>query len=245
MDIYYILNFMAKSKQITRWDYSKRLSNYHFDPAINEDADLPYKLIGRIDGDLIKEYKLQLSKHDPQPNGFLNRLSVQSTIEDKPYTQDYDAAELKFLGLKRDHVFFYNLKTNDNPIVNKIIEAFKFKHAGASFHIQKPGGIFPYHIDEIPAIKNNNPTSILDKNPKWAARFEIQVFDWQPGHVWAVGNTYWKQWRAGDILWHDWRNMPHGTCNLGRSDRVTLQLTGICTQETIDIIENGNFKLSI
>lgn len=238
-------NDMQNEKNITRWEYSKKLSNYHFDPTVNEDDCPPYKIIGRIEGDLIGEYQKQLYKHALQPNGFLNRLAVQSSINDVPYTQTYDEAELEYLGLSPDHVFFHNLKTNDNETVSKILTSFKFKHGGASFHVQRPGEIFPYHIDEIPAIKNNNPNSKLDQNPKWAARFEIQVFDWQPGHVWSIGNTYWKQWRAGDILWHDWRHTPHGTCNLGRSDRVTLQLTGICTQETIDIIQSGNLLIKI
>jgi len=236
---------MAKKHKLTRWDYSRQLSNYHFDNTVNEDSNPPYKIIGRVEGNLEDVYQQQLKLYQPQPNGFLNRLTVQSSIEDRPYTHDYDDAELKFLGLKKDHVFFHNLKTNGNRVVEKILDEFRFKHAGASFHIQQPGSIFPYHIDEIPAIKNNNPNSLLDKNPKWAARFEIQVFDWQPGHVWAIGNTYWKQWQAGDILWHDWRNTPHGTCNLGRSIRVTLQLTGICTQDTIDIITNGKKVIKI
>lgn len=231
--------------KITRWDYSKNLSNYHFDPTINEDNNPHYKLIGRADINLAAEYYACLKRHPLEANGFLNRLQVQYKQDNPPFTQEYDKAELEYLKLDPNHIFFYNLRKAGSDIVEKLIDSFKFKKAGASFHIQKPGGMFPYHVDEIPGTKGNDPNSWLDKDPKWAARFEIQVFDWQPGHVWAIGNTYWKQWKAGDIIWHNWRDTPHGTCNLGRSDRVTLQITGLCSEETIEIINNGNFLFKI
>jgi hypothetical protein len=233
----------------TRWDYSKELSNYHFDNSINEDANPHFKIIGRVKGDLLGFYKRSLEKFNPEPNGFLNRLDVQLDWKDIPYTIDYDRAELEYLQLDPNHVFFHNLRYDKTDMaIIKILMSFKFKDndlSGASFHIQRPGGVFPYHIDEIPGVKKNDPNSFLDKDPKWAARFEIQLYDWQPGHVWAVGNTYWKQWKAGDIAWHDWRNTPHGTANIGRSDRTTLQITGLCTEETLAIIANGNHSVTV
>lgn len=230
---------------LTRWDYSKQFSNYHFDNNVNEDTNPHFKVIGRIEGNLAALYEEQLKVYTPEPNGFLNRMQVQNRRDDPPYTTDYDRAELEYLNLDPDHIFFYNLHRTGNKTIQRIIDSFKFKKAGGSFHIQKPGGIFPYHIDEIPGIKGNDPNSWLDKDPQWAARFEIQVFDWQPGHVWAIGNTYWKQWKAGDIVWHNWRDTPHGTCNLGRSDRVTLQVTGLCSEETLEIIKNCNHVFRI
>jgi hypothetical protein len=230
---------------ITRWDYSKQFSQYHFDPTVNEDADPHYKLIGRVEGDLAAVYEQQLKVQTPKANSFLSRFKVQRNLDDLPFTAEYDQAELEYLNLPLDHTFFYNLPRTGNETVQRILDSFKFERCGGSFHIQRPGGIFPYHIDEIPSIKDNDPNSWLDTDPKWAARFEIQVFDWQPGHVWAVGNTYWKQWKAGDILWHDWRHTPHGTCNFGRSDRVTLQVTGVCSEETLEIIKNCDYVFKI
>jgi len=227
---------------ITRWEYSKQRSHYHFDPTINEDADPHYKIIGRVQGDLAAVYQAQLKVCQPQANGFLNRFQAQGNRTDAPFTEPYDRAELEYLGLDPNHMFFYNLRSTDNDAVQDIMDSFKFKKATASFHIQPPGSVFPYHVDEIPGIKNNDADSWLDDDPKWAARFEIQVFDWQPGHVWAVGNTYWKQWRAGDILWHDWRHTPHGTANMGRSPRVTLQVTGLCSEQTLEIIQHANHQ---
>jgi len=229
---------------MNRWDYSKQFSNYHFDPTVDEDDAPHYKIIGNVGIDLYKVYQEQLEKHDLVLSGFFNRLSVQANKDDVPFTSVYDEEELKFLNLDPDHKFFYCLDANDNPTVQKIINFFGFEKYGATFHTQKPGQLFPYHIDELPGIKNNQKISWLDEDPKWAARFEIQVLDWVPGHVWAVGNTYWKQWKAGEILWHDWRHTPHGTCNFGRSERITLQITGLCTEKTIEII-NSNKSISV
>ena len=61
----------------TRWEYSKSLSNYHFDTTINEDADPHYKIIGRIDGDLAAVYEQQLSIYTPKANSFVTRFKVQ------------------------------------------------------------------------------------------------------------------------------------------------------------------------
>jgi hypothetical protein len=97
--------------------------------------------------------------------------------------------------------------------------------------------MFPYHVDEIPNIKDNQIDHEFDKHPEQVARLEIMVYDWQPGHVWAYGNTYWKQWKAGDIAWHNWRDIPHGTANFGRSDRVTLQVTGLTTDLTLERLQ--------
>ena len=41
-----------------------------------------------------------------------------------------------------------------------------------------------------------------------------------------VGNTRIKDWKKGDVLWFDWYNVPHGTANLGRKNRLMLVITG-------------------
>jgi len=232
-------------KALTRWEYSKQFSNYHFDPTINEDQDPHWKYLGRVEGDLAGIFYSALEQGKIEPNGFLNRLSVQIGLTEKPFTYEYDKAELEYLNLDPNHTFFDNLNCKHLEGVQKIMSAFHCQHAGATFHIQRPGQTFPFHIDEIPGVKNNRHGSLLDKHPKWGCRFEIPIFDWQPGHVWAVGNTYWKQWKAGDIFWHDWRNTPHRTANISRCDRVTLQITGLCSGETIEIIENGGLTIHV
>jgi hypothetical protein len=222
----------------TRWDFSKSRSSYHFDPTIVEDSDPPFKIVGRVQGDLVYHLQEALKANPVRSNGFKNRLSVQSNVDDKPFTYDMDQEDLKYLGLNEDHTFFHNLKpTTDILRTIRNFYGFQKKNFGGGFHIQKPGMMFPYHVDEIPNIKDNQIDHEFDKHPEQVARLEIMVYDWQPGHVWAYGNTYWKQWKAGDIAWHNWRDIPHGTANFGRSDRVTLQVTGLTTDLTLERLQ--------
>lgn len=230
---------------ITRWEFSKSRSNYHFDPRVNEDAAPPFRIVGRVYADLASELARMIELYGAKPNGFKNRLSVQTASQEKPFTEDMDLAELAYLGLDPDHKFFLNVRARSSELVQKIGHHFKFEHWTAGFHIQRPGDLFPYHVDELPGIKENQIDHWLDRDPKWAARFEIQIYDWTPGHVWSYGNTYWKQWQAGDIAWHDWRNTPHGTANISRVDRATLQFTGLCSQATLDIIAAGNLEIRV
>jgi hypothetical protein len=221
----------------TRWDFSKSRSHYHFDPTINEDKNPPYKIVGRVNGDLVYHLQEALKANPVKANGFKNRLAVQKGSDDVPFTHDMDIADLRKLGLHEEHVFFDNLKPATD-ILERIRRHYKFRklHFGGGFHIQKPGMMFPYHVDEIPGMKDNQPDHEFDRFPEGVARLEIMVHDWQPGHVWAYGNTYWKQWKAGDIAWHNWRDIPHGTANFGRSDRVTLQVTGLTSEYTRDML---------
>jgi hypothetical protein len=222
----------------TRWDFSKSRSNYHFDPTINEDANPPFRIVGHVRGDLVYHLQEALKENPVRSNGFKNRLQIQTGSDEKPFTYDMDLAELDYLGLDQDHAFFHNLKPATD-ILEKLRRHFGFrkKNFGGGFHIQKPGMMFPYHVDEILNVRDNQIDHECDQHPEQVARLEIMVHDWQPGHVWAYGNTYWKQWKAGDIAWHDWRSIPHGTANFGRSDRVTLQVTGLTTESTLDILK--------
>lgn len=224
---------------ITRWDYSKSKSNYHFDPFVNEDTNPPFKILGHIKKDLRTEFENLQKTESQDENNFSNRLKVQINQDDRPYTLDMDLAELKYRGLPDTHSFFKNMKMEKSELFREICKSFGMTEWGASIHVQHPGQSFPYHIDEIPGIKKNDPNHWLDEKPEAVARFEIQLLDWEPGHIWTYGNTYWKQWRSGEIAFHEWRHIPHGTANISRSIRATLQITGFVTDKTLDIIKNG------
>lgn len=222
-----------------RWDYSKSKSSYHFDHFRNEDSTPPFKILGHAKGDLVSEFKSLHEKETPFANTFVNRLQQNTNREIKPYTLDYDLNELTQLGLPHDYSFFSILLINQSPFFQELAQSFGMTDVNARIHIQKPGQIFPYHIDEIPGLKKNDPDHWLDQKPEAAARFEIQIFDWMPGHVWSYGNTYWKQWRSGEIAFHEWRHIPHGTANISDSIRASFQVTGFVTDKTLDIIKNG------
>jgi hypothetical protein len=224
---------------ITRWEYSKAKSNYHFDPRRDEDGAPPFRILGHVSEDLKGEFERLSKIEQPLANTFTNRLKVRGHSDAAPYTRDMDLEELRYRGLPEDHCFFHVVLIRQSELFRKVAASFAMERWGADVHIQYPGQSFPYHVDELPGFKKNDPQHWLDGQPDAAARFEIQILDWQPGHVWAYGNTYWKQWRSGEIAFHHWRHIPHGTANISRSIRATLQVTGFVTAQTRRIIESG------
>lgn len=229
---------------ITRWEHTKSKSNYHFDPNVNEDIAPPFKVIGRIESDLVPHLQAAMDMQRRLGYGFENRIATQNGI--KPYTDEMDRADLVSLGLSEDHSYNHQYRIATDCLT-KIRDAFGFKPElyGGRFLVQKPGQMFHLHIDEAPHIRGNQINHWTDEQPDYIARLTIMVHDWQPGHVYAFGNTYWKQWKAGDIVWHDWRNVPHATANIGRSDRATLQVTGWTTEQTRRMIHEGNVQITL
>jgi hypothetical protein len=60
----------------------------------------------------------------------------------------------------------------------------------------------------------------------------IALNDWEPGHFFSYGNYMHSGWRAGDVTTFDWQNLPHSTANAGHGPRITLQMTGVVTDNT-------------
>ena len=73
-------------------------------------------------------------------------------------------------------------------------------------------------------------------------RILIQLTDWEPGQFWGYGNYQYHMWSAGDVTTFDWLNVPHCTANAGLVPRVTLQITGIQTEQTKEFLRILNSK---
>ena len=71
----------------------------------------------------------------------------------------------------------------------------------------------------------------------------IALEDWQMGHMFAFGNTYWKQWKAGDIVYHSWIDVPHCTANGAHVPRYTIQVTGHTTDRTFELIHSDDHPI--
>ncbi len=218
----------------SRWEYSKSTSNYHFDPTVDEDANPPFKRLGRFVGDWAGEME-RAFRAVPHQNGFLNRLRHA-----EPYTARLDRNDLAAMGVPEDWVLFdkYLVPATARKL-RKMAELLGMEGSHITLHCQRPGQVFFYHIDDLTSIRQNRGESDLLKDPSSVARFGIALQDWVPGHVYSFGNTYWKQWRAGDIVWHDWINVPHGTANLAHTPRITMQVTGFVTERTREILAEG------
>ena len=99
-------------------------------------------------------------------------------------------------------------------------------------HVQQPGEVWNLHIDKLQKWAPDHPEQVM--------RIMIQLTDWQPGQFWEYGNYHYSQWRAGEIHIFDWANVPHATANASRFPRSVLQITGIATDRTMEIIKHSN-----
>ncbi len=229
-----------------RWEYFKKRSSYHFDPEHSDDS--VFRIIGRFRGiDWSAELENLIERfHGGTPLNFYNKLPDKT----KPHTYEMDALDMQRAGYPENPVFLRRitpplLNPQTAPILFKMVRWFGFAEAPlAKIHIQSPGQVFPFHMDDLTGIRGNSAADSEDHN-QWA-RIEVQLKPWEWGHVWAVGNTYWKQWQAGEIMFHPWHGIPHGTANCGMSPRITLQISGKVSEQTLARLNQnwGNIDLS-
>ena len=235
------------SEYESRFDVLKEASEWHFDKWRQE--PLQFKIPGRFIGDWGAELEALMQKGDKRGFNFLNKFRDASK---KPLTYNLDKNDMEKMGLPEDYVFlhkiiFPDLNENDCPLLWKMSDYFGMNNALRKIHIQSPGMVFPLHLDDLARNKGKFERDGYDKKVvgdlpnNMLARFEVQLFDWEWGHVWGMGNDYWKQWKAGEIMWHEWWNHPHGTANFGMTPRVTLQVTGRVTPKTAEIIA-GSYR---
>ena len=224
----------------SRWEYTKATSRWHFDTKINEDDNPSYLVLGRFKANFDEFIKHSIEK--ARPTTMSNRLGDGQI----PFTYPLEEYDMNNIGLSTNHVLFNEVRKDSYSgnwplLIKKLIKFFGFKRLGlgVAIHVQFPGQVFPLHIDAFPYLKQNQEHHILDQYPDEAARFTVQFKDWEWGHIWGYGNTYWKQWSAGEIAFHSWRDLPHCTANAGFSPRVSAQVSGIVTEQTKNLIREA------
>lgn len=230
---------MVKPEDFTsRWEYSKATSNYHFDPTVKEDDNPPFTYLGSFSGDWQEELARCARLAPKTKVHFGNRLVFN--VNEVPYTDVLDKNDLRAMNVAEDWTLYTGIKVPKFGFdkLRYMIDFFCLESTEVSIHAQGPGNVFFYHVDNLTGMrKNKNETEILE-HPENVIRFSIALGDWVPGHVYAFGNTYWKQWKAGDIITHEWINIPHGTANLSPTTRYTLQVTGFKTEKTREILKS-------
>lgn len=225
----------------SRWEYTKATSRWHFDPTVDEDTTPAFKIIGRFVGlDFSKIIDRALKNNIPTTMN--NRLRTNEL----PFTDRLERNDMSQMGLSMDHVMYNESGKKDfdgqwPDDLRKILKTLGLQRLGfgCAIHVQYPGQVFPLHIDVFPSLKGNQEHHILDEHVDAAARFTLQLKDWEWGHMWSYGNTYWKQWRAGEVSFHPWKDLPHCTANAGFTPRVSVQITGLVTEKTKALIANS------
>ena len=209
------------------WDTTKSRSTYHFDP---QRRDQPRDVLTYL-GCLPNTWAGDLDHivADSQPATWATRGYKGQGVP--PPTEELAAEQYDISRVGADpDMIISHMNWNLPQSLQRIADAFALTDCMARIHVQRPGELWNLHIDKLQKWSPNDPSKVM--------RIFVQLTDWQPGQFWEYGNYHWNQWRAGDVSTFDWANIPHATANAGHHARVTLQLTGIRTSETLDFLSN-------
>ena len=208
------------------WDKLKEKSDYHFDPKINDRQEDVLTFLGQLESNWDDELEQILA--DAKPANWETRgFKGEGVMVPKPELaeEEYD---LERVGID-PKVIITDLAWKLGPRLQALSNSFGLKDCMERIHVQKPGQVWHLHIDKLYKWFPEDPDQVM--------RIFIQLTDWQPGQFWEYGTYHHRGWRAGEVTTFDWQNLPHSTANAGFHPRVTLQLTGIRTEKTQEMLD--------
>lgn len=220
-------NHQDGAKFKSSWEYSKTLSNYHFDKFKEEQIGEWFHLLGNFEGidpadvaKIIEKSKeldwAAITKSGKRP-GFKGGVSPMISQE------EYDR---EVRGLK--DIEYTNVVLEDYldqfPSIKKIVDYWCLENVSYRAHVQWPGQFFAVHVDKL---WHRNPA-----DPSRIVRIIVNLDDFEPGQYVTYGNLFHTQWHAGDVHIFDTLNVPHSTANVSTKPRPNLTITGLRTPET-------------
>ena len=216
------------------WEWTVAHSEYHFDKNIIDKPGDWYDIIGRFEGDW-KEESDRLIENS-KPINWQTRKYFGDTDKESPMLvqEEYDIAKG---GGKPKDLLLTNIVDDwdDFPKLYSMMDFFGMegkRGAKKRAHVHLTGQMFNYHIDKL--------WDRCPKDPERVARITIMLEDWQPGQFYMYGNHVYSHWKAGEAHIFDWPNVPHATSNASSYPRPTLQITGLKTDRTREILANGH-----
>jgi hypothetical protein len=204
---------------ISSWDETKQRSNYHFDNKKFDPAQDRVIRLGVIPPSWQQELP-SIIENSQSATWRTRGAAGKSRPESELAAEEHD---LEREGYRADYVIT-NLNWSIPSVLQNIADQFALDDVMVRIHVQQPGQVWNYHLDKLEKWNPEDPDSVL--------RVQIQLTDWQPGQFWNYGNYCHSMWVAGDVTTFDWQNIPHATANASHHARVTMQITGIITDET-------------
>ena len=125
------------------------------------------------------------------------------------------------------------------PMFRKISDYLGLVNPKIKFINQTTGQMLYYHTDSLGSHLLNT-----DNVSATVRRFAVMLADWEMGQAWMFGNALYHQWTAGTCITWEWQDMPHATVNAGWEPRPMLQITGIETARTLEIVRNAELNLN-
>jgi len=246
----------------SRWYHNKLRSTWHFNPKADPQEET-FKILCTYKGDWSAGIERAISRSQEHTIG--NYRKRNQSKQDQ-MLHDGEMMDIK-RGSGRDDVscMYYDTicnlkgfddngkeiwKIDDHPAYKPFFNMFKaigmYDVHMSRVHIQRLGQVTPFHIDQQMRYARSHwrkrwIDAGADKNPLKLRRVLIALTDWDYGHVWQMGNTYYQGYNAGECMVYDWTNMPHATANMGYTPRITLQATGFMDEETFPyLLKHGS-----
>ena len=222
------------------WDWTVAHSNYHFDDKIQDRPGDYFDVLGKFEGDWQEERDRLVKSCHPVNWATRKHFAQKKKDPEMLLQEEYDIQQAggdpKGLMLTNKNSFS---NWSDYPTLYKMMDYFKLTSDGVSLvkwqaHIQMTGQMFNMHIDKLWDRCPDDPERIV--------RITIMLDDWQPGHFYTYGNCMYDHWQAGEVHVFDWSNVPHCTANASSSPRAVLQMTGLKTERTQQLLDNANSR---
>lgn len=214
-----------------KWETTKKRSRWHFDPA-QPSTENDFLHVCRFEGDWQEDIK-NCRRRSKDFRWVKNEEKFSGEIQDLVNSNADPGLSL-----------FSSARIDDMPVLKKMVDYLKLERCETRFHDQTTGQMVHWHLDIFSTLDKFDDTENSVKLPYGKAgeaqRFTVMLDDWKHGQVFAIGNTYFHQWKKGDCITWNWKHMPHATGNLGWEVRPLLQITGWMTTATIQILHNSS-----
>jgi hypothetical protein len=224
----------------SNWDWCVAHSEYHFDKTVTEQVGDWFDILGKFTGDWRAERDALVA--ESMPINWETRKFYGDREDTSPMLaqEEYDIAAA---GGDPKTLMLTNMLDDLErfPTLYAMADYFGLTGNGIKkrAHVQLTGQMFNLHIDKL--------WDRCPEDPERVARITIMLDDWQPGQFYMYGNYVYSHWQAGEAHIFDWANVPHATANASNYPRPTIQITGLKTDRTREIIANASqhtvFKL--
>jgi len=219
----------SQNEYTSSWQWCVDHSRYHFD---NFKIDQPgewFQVLGRFEGNWAEE----VAQAEGTPITWATRKFYGNNDDTISPMLEQEQNDLRTTGAPVD------LELTDAvfditayPTLTRMSEYFGIEDAKIRMHYQQPGQMFNLHIDKLQERCPDDPERVV--------RMTIMMSDWEPGQFYSYGNYTYSHWQAGDVHIFDWANVPHATANASRSMRPVLQVTGLKTTRTRELLAVAN-----
>lgn len=229
------------------WDFTRDRSNYHFDKWRTETEGELYSVIGYLPNTWQHELEAVMTRSFVATQNNITYTGNQKQAGLANPQRQYDYKRFGGHG-DIDRIEMTNVMDDftDFPALQQVIDYFGMTTVQPRCHVQLTGQMFTTHIDPLKKLFAGPDATDYDGDygydPADIVRITVMLQDWEPGQFFAFGNSVFQQWHAGDFLVHDWANVPHSTANASMYPRITLQITGLRTEQTDRIIGKTRFR---